>query len=206
MTDTVIKGTGNSRTLKSVSNFLTLYPSYEDFARAIIAGTLPIDLGPLQSAGYSTKGTDLNKTNLLKDATAFLYGKTASAVPDDIFAAIRPLITTAQTTADAAQNELSAKCTFESGTRKGNGNYSGTLTLNFSFQPKVVHYWRISTMYVPVMLVAAYGTTETTILGSDSRSPTTLEWGQKSLTITLNNSNSAAFDHFTDSFGYAAFG
>ena len=69
MKDMVPKGTGNSRTLKSVSNFLTLYPTYNDFAAALVAGTLPIDLGAINSAGCDEVGTPLNKANLLKDAT-----------------------------------------------------------------------------------------------------------------------------------------
>ena len=88
MKDTIIKGSGNSRTLASVPNFLTLYPTYEAFAQALINRELPIDLGPLNSAGCAQIGNDLNKETLLKDATAALYGKPATAVPDDIFSEI----------------------------------------------------------------------------------------------------------------------
>ena len=114
MQDTISKNTGNSRTLASVPNFLTLYPTYEAFAQALIDRTLPIDLGPLNPAGLVKKGDDLNKANLLKDTTAALYGKTAAAVPDEIFTAIRPLIQTAQNTANA-------KGKFETGTYIGTG-------------------------------------------------------------------------------------
>lgn len=88
MKDTIIKGTGNSRTLKSVANFLTLYPTYEAFAQAIIEGTLPIDIGPLKPDGIVQAGDPLNKATLLSDETAALYGKDGTAVPDDILAAI----------------------------------------------------------------------------------------------------------------------
>lgn len=88
MQDGVIKGTGNSWNLKSVPNFLTLYPTYEAFVQALVAGTLPIDLNGMNSAGWSRMGTALNKANLLKDATAALYGLPATAVPDNVLAAI----------------------------------------------------------------------------------------------------------------------
>ena len=101
MQDTIIKGTGSSRTLASVPNFLTLYPTYEDFARALIDKTLPIDLGPLNPAGVQTMGTLLNKGNLLKDATAALYGLGAEAVPDEIFAYIQPILAAAKLSGDS---------------------------------------------------------------------------------------------------------
>lgn len=91
MQDTISKNTGNSRTLASVPNFLTLYPTYEDFARALINRELPIDLGPINPAGVSQKGTDLNKANILKDATAALFGLGPDAVLDDVLNAIAGL-------------------------------------------------------------------------------------------------------------------
>lgn len=100
MTDGIIKGTGNSRYLKSVANFMALYPTYEAFAQALIAGTLPVDLYGVNAGGWQVRGNDLNKASLLKDATASLYGKGTAATVDDILAAIRPLITTAQSTAE----------------------------------------------------------------------------------------------------------
>ena len=84
MQDLVIKGTGNSRLLKSVSNFMSLYPTYTDFVQALVAGTLPIDLNGFNSAGVQTQGTPLNKTNLLKDATANKYGLGGNATIDDV--------------------------------------------------------------------------------------------------------------------------
>ena len=74
MKDTVLLGSGNSRYLKSVSNFLSLYPTYNDFAAALIAGTLPVDFAGVNSAGCAQIGTSLNKANLLSDATAQALG------------------------------------------------------------------------------------------------------------------------------------
>lgn len=61
---------------------------YEAFAQTLINRELPIGLGPLNPAGVQTAGMDLNKKNLLKDATAALYGLPATAVPDEVLAAI----------------------------------------------------------------------------------------------------------------------
>lgn len=70
MKDFVPKGTGNSRFLKSVSNFLSKYPTYNDMAEALVSGTLPIDLNGINSDGVAQIGTPLSKANLLTDETA----------------------------------------------------------------------------------------------------------------------------------------
>lgn len=86
MQDSIIKGTGNSRYLKSVAAFLTQYPTYADFAAALAAGTLPVELNGINEEGFQQLGTALNKENLLRDNTAALYGLGTDAVPDDVFA------------------------------------------------------------------------------------------------------------------------
>lgn len=91
MTDTLIKGSGNSRSLKTVPNALTLYPTYQDMMAAMAAGSFPIDLGPLNPIGLDTKGTDLNKASLLKDTTAALFGLGVDALPDDALKQIAKL-------------------------------------------------------------------------------------------------------------------
>lgn len=88
MTDSVLKGTGNSRYLKTIANALTQYPTYESFITALVNGTFPIDLNGINSAGFSTVGTPLNKANLLTDATAALLGFTSSATVNDMLAAL----------------------------------------------------------------------------------------------------------------------
>lgn len=74
MQDTHILGTGNSRSISSVPNFLAMYPTYEAFAQALIAGEVPIDIGPLNPAGCDVVGTANNKANLLSDATGGALG------------------------------------------------------------------------------------------------------------------------------------
>ena len=53
MKDGIIKGSGNSRYLRTVANALTLYPNYESFIAALIQGTFPIDLNGINSSGWS---------------------------------------------------------------------------------------------------------------------------------------------------------
>lgn len=90
MQDMIPKGTGNSRFLKSVENFMTLYPSYESFVAALVAGTLPVDFNGVNPDGIAQSGTPLNKNTLLSDATAALLGLDPTAVPDDAFVAVGP--------------------------------------------------------------------------------------------------------------------
>lgn len=66
MRDSIIKNTGNSRYLKSAISAAT---TWEQFRAALIAGTLPIDLNGINSAGWQQVGDALNKANLLSDAT-----------------------------------------------------------------------------------------------------------------------------------------
>ena len=86
MQDGIIKGTGNSRFLKSIPDFLTQYPTYESFVAALAAGTLPVDFNGINETGWQQLGTALNKGNLLSDETAAMYPDLPkSKVPDDAF-------------------------------------------------------------------------------------------------------------------------
>lgn len=88
MQDSIMMETGNSRYLKSVSGFLSLYPTYEAFAAALVAGTLPVDLNGINADGWAQLGTELNKANLLTDATAALSDLGPEATPNEMFAAL----------------------------------------------------------------------------------------------------------------------
>lgn len=85
MEDSIIKGTGNSRYLKSS---LEGIDSWEDFKAALLAGTLPIDLNGINEAGWDQLGTALNKGNLLSDETCAKLGLLNTAVPDDAFSKV----------------------------------------------------------------------------------------------------------------------
>ena len=133
MQDGIIKGTGNSRYLKSISNFLTQYPTYQDFVAALVAGTLPIDLNGINETGWDQLGTALNKANLLSDETVAAYGdllqpKTpGNPVVDDALRA-------------AAAVVYAGNCKIEYGSYTGTGNYSSAHknSLTFSGQPLFV--------------------------------------------------------------------
>jgi hypothetical protein len=89
MTDGVIAGTGNSRTLKVPSTAVTAYATYSDFMTALAAGTFEVDLG-YQSSGWTVTGTALNKASLLTSATETLLGITADSTVDEALAALSP--------------------------------------------------------------------------------------------------------------------
>lgn len=95
MQDGIIAGNGNSRYLKTVSAALGLYPTYEDFMAALIAGTFPIDLNGINAAGWTQQGTALNKANLLTDATCSALGIATTATPNNAFEKIKQMIDTA---------------------------------------------------------------------------------------------------------------
>lgn len=82
MIDSVLKGTGNSRFLKSAVPAGT---SWADALAMLQAGTFPIDFNGINNAGFQQVGTPLNKANLLKDATALTLGLTGDVVPNDMF-------------------------------------------------------------------------------------------------------------------------
>ena len=88
MIDGIIKSTGNSRYLKSVANFMSLYPTYEDFAAALISGTLPIDLNGINPNGWSQQATPLTKANLLSDSTGSMLGVGSTGTVNSALAAI----------------------------------------------------------------------------------------------------------------------
>lgn len=78
-------------------------------------------------------GDPLSKETLLTDATAELYGLDATAVPDEVLAAARSLISTAQSTADS-------KCKIVPGSYTGTGTYGevNKNSLTFDGTPKLL--------------------------------------------------------------------
>jgi hypothetical protein len=82
-----MKGNGNSRYLKTVEEALSLYPTYEDFLQAMIAGTFPVDFNGINKDGWTQLGTPLNKANLLSDTVISTLGLStgANSTPNDAF-------------------------------------------------------------------------------------------------------------------------
>lgn len=85
MIDSVLKGTGNSRFLKSAVPAGT---SWADALAMLQAGTFPIDFNGINTEGFQQVGTPLNKANLLKDVTAAQIGLPPSTTPDGMFQAL----------------------------------------------------------------------------------------------------------------------
>lgn len=71
MQDQIIKGTGNSRFLKSsIPENIT----FEQFVSLLRAGTFPMDFNGINDAGIEQLGTPINKTTLLKNSTVTKLG------------------------------------------------------------------------------------------------------------------------------------
>lgn len=85
MKDSILKGAGNSRFLKSAVPAGT---SWADALAMLQAGTFPIDFNGINTDGFQQVGTPLNKANLLKDATAAQIGLPPSTTPDGMFQAL----------------------------------------------------------------------------------------------------------------------
>lgn len=135
MKDGIIAGNGNSRYLKTIAAALSLYPDYETFMAALIAGTFPIDLNGVNPDGWKQQGTALNKANLLADSTAASIGLDGSATLDTAVAKLKSLIDTERTYADT-------KTMTELKSYVGTGAYGSSApnSLSFSFVPLVVIY------------------------------------------------------------------
>lgn len=106
MLDAIPNGTGNSRYLKSIGDFLSAYPTYEAFVDGLVAGTLPIDLNGFNPDGWTQEGTPLDKANLLTDATAALMGLGDEATPNEMFAKLANRITYGTNDLNAGVSEL----------------------------------------------------------------------------------------------------
>lgn len=158
MKDGIIKAEGNSRLVRSVADFKTKYPIYDDFAGALVAGTLPLDI-LFNAEGWAQLPNFLNKAALLKDATAALFGFTAEqlpdVVPDDVLALLKTLVDDAKTVA----NE---KAKIQFGSYVGTGTYNTTRnTLTFADVPKIVFIFEktMSNTYYGYYIIAAYSMT-----------------------------------------------
>lgn len=123
MHDGIIAETGNSRYLRTVAGIKQLCPTYDSFLELLVKGEFPIDLAGRNPDGWAQQGTDLNKANLLTDATAALADLGPEATPNEMLAALANIIKAANT--DAA----SAKTTANNALSKANSAQSSVSTL-----------------------------------------------------------------------------
>lgn len=82
MKDAILKGTGDSRYLKSK---IPTGTTWEQALAMLNAGTFPVDLNGINSEGFQQLGTPLNKANLLKDAVSSKLGLVGDKTPNDMF-------------------------------------------------------------------------------------------------------------------------
>jgi hypothetical protein len=70
-----------------VGEALSLYPTYEDFMQAMVAGIFPVDFNGINKDGWTQQGTLLNKANLLSDTVISTLGLStgADSTPNDAF-------------------------------------------------------------------------------------------------------------------------
>ena len=116
MQDAISLGTGNSRYLKSVGGFMALYPSYEDFAAALVKGEFPIDWNGKNPDGWAQQGTELNKANLLTDATAALMDLGSEASVNDALATLARKAASAEQLITYGTADLAAGASLATGT------------------------------------------------------------------------------------------
>ena len=151
MIDSVLKGSGNSRFLKSAVPAGT---SWADALAMLQAGTFPIDFNGINTEGFQQVGTPLNKANLLKDATAAQIGLPPSTTPDGMFQALgntgelhvwRKTVTTAQeipagyTLESAKETLISTRAEYGSGTQHIIVEYASSCSVSESGDPYLVN-------------------------------------------------------------------
>lgn len=79
------------------------------------------------------EGSPINKTTLLADATAAMYGLESNAVPDDVFRFLKEAV-------DQNKADISICAKITVGSYEGTGTYkeAGAISLTFDFVPKML--------------------------------------------------------------------
>ena len=172
MTDTVIKGTGNSRSIRSVPNIAALAPTYDKLLELLAGEGLPVDIGGLNPIGVQTMGDDLNKANLLTDALCTALGLDTTATPTQAMDKLRTLINSVD----------SEKASVVRGSYTGTGVIgasngtapSNPKSLTFSSPPKCIIITTDWGSYDWVLLVLMQGITQSGSLFREQYSQNTL--------------------------------
>lgn len=112
MKDGVIAETGNSRYLRTIAGIKQLCPTYDSFLDLFVRGELPIDWAGKNPDGWAQQGTDLNKANLLTDATAALMDLGPEATPNEMFAELANEIVALKTSITTLQNKINSLITY----------------------------------------------------------------------------------------------
>ena len=140
MNDGIIKDDGTSRLLRSVSDFKSKYPTYDEFADALVNGSLPVDV-LFNGAGWAQQPDFLDKASLLKDTTASLFQLGTDAVPDEVLAVLSKAALVGEDDSLTLPNGDKVKSvSIESGSYVGTGTWgaSNPNSLSFSGKPEIV--------------------------------------------------------------------
>ena len=112
MNDGVIAETGNSRNLRTVAGIRQLAPTYDAFLELLVKGEFPIDWNGKNPDGWAQQGTELNKANLLTDATAALMDLGAEATPNEMLAALANKINASGTSVTQLTQKVNGLITY----------------------------------------------------------------------------------------------
>ena len=112
MKDGVISETGNSRNLRTVAGIRQLAPTYDAFLELLVKGEFPIDWNGKNPDGWAQQGTELNKANLLTDATAALMDLGAEATPNEMLAALANKINASGTSVTQLTQKVNGLITY----------------------------------------------------------------------------------------------
>ena len=112
MKDGVIAETGNSRNLRTVAGIRQLAPTYDAFLELLVKGECPIDWNGKNPDGWAQQGTELNKANLLTDATAALMDLGAEATPNEMLAALANKINASGTSVTQLTQKVNGLITY----------------------------------------------------------------------------------------------
>lgn len=122
MDDGIIKGTGNSRYLKSA---ISPDASWEEAREKLISGTFHIDFNGIDPEGWEKIGTPNDKANLLTDETAELFGGVETV--NEALAALATIVKSECAKIDVGEYD-------------GTGTYGeeSPTIINLSFKPALV--------------------------------------------------------------------
>ena len=112
MKDGVIAETSNSRNLRTVAGIRQLAPTYDAFLELLVKGEFPIDWNGKNPDGWAQQGTELNKANLLTDATAALMDLGAEATPNEMLAALANKINASGTSVTQLTQKVNGLITY----------------------------------------------------------------------------------------------
>ena len=116
MKDGVIAETGNSRNLRTVAGIRQLAPTYDAFLELLVKGEFPIDWNGKNPDGWAQQGTELNKANLLTDATAALMDLGSEASVNDALATLARKAASAEQLITYGTADLAAGASLATGT------------------------------------------------------------------------------------------